>query len=215
MGGRIDSHADRFAGGYGSAGKVRGELRTLTVVPRTHRNSQARRLDGEAWKHVWDYDLKRWVRAELGYEPKVRGFKNNWGKWPVGIEEARPAKCIALVEGAPDFLAAFHFLIAEGRADFVAPVAMLGSSNDIAIEALPMFTDKRLRIFPHNDSNQAGLKAATNWEIQLRSVAASVDAFDFSGLTMACESAVKDLNDLTSASDCFESEPELRALMDF
>ena len=35
--------------------------------------------------------------------------------WPVGVEESLPYPKIAFVEGAPDFLAVFQFIFAEGK----------------------------------------------------------------------------------------------------
>jgi hypothetical protein len=145
----------------------------------------------------------------------VRGFTGNQANWPVGIEDAQWFDSVAILEGI-DILAAFHFLLAESREAAVAPVAVLGAGNRIPDDVLALFAGKRVRIFPHVDANHAGLRAAANWEVQLRPIAASIDAFDFTGLTTIRGSAVKDLNDLTSIDpDCFESEPELRALMDF
>ena len=183
------------------------------ITDRTRRNAQARRLDSARWLHVWDADAKQWLQVEPEKRNKVRGFVGNQASWPVGLEEAQPFDNIAILEGV-DLLAAFHFLIAEGREDAVAPVAMLGASNRVPKDAMRLFACKRVRLFPHADT--AGLRAAANWEAQLRPVAANIDAFDLTGLGMTCGSAVKDLNDLTSvAPDCFESEPELRSLMTF
>jgi hypothetical protein len=189
--------------------------RSWVIADRTRRNAQARRLDGQHWRHTWDAQARRWVPVELERQHKVRGFTGNQASWPVGIEEARSFNRIALVEGV-DLLAVFHFLLAEDREAAVAPVAMLGASNRIPGEVLNLFTGKRVRMFPHADANHAGLRAAVNWEAQLRPVVAYIDAFDLTGLRMTCGSAVKDLNDLTSVDpDCFESEPELRSIMHF
>jgi hypothetical protein len=185
------------------------------ITDRTRRNAQARRLDGERWHHAWDTNAKQWAPVEPERRRKVRGFTGNQASWPIGIEEAKPFDSIAILEGI-DLLAAFHFLIAEARENAVAPVAILGASNRIPDGVLKLFTGKRVRIFPHSDANYSGLRAAVNWETQLRPIVASIDAFDFTGLTKICGSAVKDLNDLTSIDpDCFESEPELRSLMTF
>ena len=185
------------------------------ITDRTRRNAQARRLDGERWLHMWDADANQWSQVEAARRRKVRGFSGNRASWPVGIEEAQQFYSIALVEGV-DLLAALHFLISEGRQDKVGPVAMFGASNRIPKEALSLFAGKRVRMFPHADANHAGLRAAANWEAQLRPVVAYIDAFDLSGLTMTCGSVVKDLNDLVRIEpDCFESEPNLRSIMGF
>jgi hypothetical protein len=190
-------------------------LRAWVISDRTCKNAQARRLDGECWHHAWNVEAKHWELVEDDRRRKVRGFTGNQASWPVGLEEAQPFESIAIVEGV-DLLAAFHFLIAENREEKVGVVAILGASNRIPAEVVTMFIGKRIRIFPHVDSNRAGLKAAANWETQLRPIVASIDAFDFTGLIQTGGNAVKDLNDLTSVDvDCFESEPELRSMMDF
>lgn len=189
-------------------------VRAWVITDHTRRNAQGRRLDGEHWRHVWgDADAKQWVQLEPARRRKVRGFSGNWASWPMGIEEAQGYNRIALVEGGPDFLAAFHFAIAEGR-EAVAPVAILGASNRIPNDVLDLFTGKRVRLFPHADA--AGLRAAVAWESQLRPVVAYVDAFDLSRLNMTRGKTVKDLNDLTSIDpDCFEREPALQSVMSF
>jgi hypothetical protein len=185
------------------------------ITDRTRRNAQARRLDGERWLHMWDADVNQWSQVEAARRRKVRGFSGNRASWPVGLEEAQQFDSIALVEGV-DLLAAFHFLIAEGRQNNVSPVAMFGASNRITNDPLKLFAGKRVRMFPHADVNHAGLRAAATWEAQLRSVVARIEAFDLTGLTMTCGNKVKDLNDLTSVDpDCFESEPELGSIMNF
>lgn len=191
-------------------------VRAWVLADRTRKNAQVRRLDGERWHHAWDADAKSWLLVEPQQRRrKVRGFTGNQACWPVGLEEAQPFKSIAILEGA-DLLAAFHFLIAEGREDAVAPMTILGASNRIPNDALKLFTGKRVRIFPHADSNHAGLRAAANWETQLRPVVASVDAFDFTGLIQIGGSGVKDLNDVTNIDpDCFEAERDTWSMMNF
>lgn len=184
------------------------------ITDRTRRNAQARRLDGERWRYMWDAESKQWLPVEPDRQRKVRGFTGNQASWPVGIEEAQSFNSIALVEGGPDLLAAFHFGIAEGREATVAPVAMLGACNRVAGDVLNQFTGKYVRFFPHSD--EAGLCAAATWATQLRQAVAGMDAFDFSGLIMTCGKPVKDLNDLvTVAADSFEREPDVQAVMTF
>jgi len=74
-----------------------------------------------------------------------------------------------------------------------SPVAMLGASQRIHPDALPMFAGKRVRIFGHDD--EAGRGAVERWARQLENVGAYVDAFNFSGLVKADESPAKDVND--------------------
>ena len=190
-------------------------VRAWILTDRTRKNAQARRLDGERWRHAWDVDAKQWVPVEPEKRNKVRGFTGNQASWPVGIEEAQSFDSIAILEGV-DLLAAFHFLLAESREAAVAPVAVLGAGNRIPDDVLALFAGKRVRIFPHVDANHAGLRAAANWEAQLRPIVANIDAFDLTGFTMMDGGRVKDLNDLTSIDpDCLESEPDLRSLMTF
>jgi hypothetical protein len=188
-------------------------IRAWIITDRTRRNAQARRLDGERWRHSWESDVKQWIPVECERRRKVRGFSGNQASWPVGLEEAQRFDSIAILEGI-DLLAAFHFLIAENREDAVAPVAILGASNRIPKDALNLFAGKRVRIFPHADD--AGLRAAANWEAQLRPVVAHIDAFDFTGLLQAGGKPVLDFNDLTNVDcDCLEAEPAVLSILNF
>lgn len=160
-------------------------------------NAQARRMDGGLWQHL---DAKAWT------------LPGCWAAWPIGIQEAQSFPVIALVEGAPDLLAAHHFIYAEERERDVAAVAMLGASQRIHESALPLFTGKRVRIFPHLD--KAGADAAQRWTAQLESVNADVDCFDLSGIPVASGGRVADLNDLSSMdADAFESDRELWSVL--
>lgn len=162
-------------------------------------NAQARRMDGGTWGH-FDGNPKAWT---LG---------GSWAGWPIGAEEAKSFPKLALVEGGPDLLAAFHFIHCEGRERDVAPVAMLGASQRIHEDALPLFAGKRVRLFPHLDS--AGQDAAARWTRQLELVGATVDGFDFTGLHRADGAPIGDLNDLASiCADDFETEREAWAVM--
>src|SRR5690242_12927350 len=98
--------------------------------------------------------------------------------------ESVPVPKIAMVEGAPDFLAVFHFLLAEGKEKIVAPVGVLGAANHaLAPQALAKLAGKIVCLYPHAD--EAGRKAARAWALALRDAgAARVTAFDISGLVM-------------------------------
>ena len=161
--------------------------RAWVVTDQTRYVAEARRLDGQPWEHIGC--AKSWT---------LPGGSDGRKKWPLGIIEAQTCRAIALVEGAPDFLAAFHWIWGEGRAD-VAPVAILGASMSIHPVALRLFQRKRVRIFPHYDAERFnGFDAARRWETQLRAAGAIVDCFDFSGLTRSDGQPVSDLNDLCS-----------------
>jgi len=138
--------------------------------------AQARRMDGKPY----------------GDGQKSKTIHGTTGKWPVGIH-GHSATELALVEGGPDFLAAYTAIAALG-AHHIQPVAMLGSSQQIHPEALPLFRDRTVWMFPHNDTNLAGLQGAIRWEAQLRRFNATVIPFDFSAYP-----GVKDLNDFVSA----------------
>ncbi len=134
-------------------------------------------------------------------------------RWPLGAREAEPfAKC-ALVEGAPDFVALFNFLLAEGKEDHVAPLAMLGAANDkIEPEALALLAGRHVRIFPHLDD--AGRRAARAWAQQLANAGCRVDAFALSGCVRSDGKEGKDLADVCQiAGDCFEEERKFREVL--
>ena len=162
-------------------------------------NAQARPMDGGTWEH-------------LHGEPKAWTLPCSWAGWPIGSKEAQSFPKLALVEGGGDLLAAFHFIHCEDRERDFAPVAMLGASQRIHEDALPLFTGKRIRLFPHLD--KAGQEAAERWTRQLESVGAEVDAFDFAGLHQTSGEPVGDLNDLARISaDDFETELETWSVM--
>lgn len=154
------------------------------VCDSTRRNIQARRMDGRLWQQI---GTKAWT---------LRG--SNAG-WPIGAKEATSFPFVALCEGGPDLLAAFHFICLEGRQDDCAAVAMLGAALRIPAEALPLFAGKSVRIFGHDDSTKlhAGARAVERWNVQLTGAGATVDAFSFAGLQKPDGTLAKDLNDLT------------------
>lgn len=158
-------------------------------------NCQARRLDGGLWQHL-DSPAKAWT------------LPGCWASWPIGIREAQDFPIIALVEGGPDFLAAHHFIVAEGRDRDVAAVCITGASQRIHPRALPLFHNKRVRIFPHVDA--AGQDAAQRWVGQLESVGAEVDCFALSGIPTVAGGHVNDVNDFSHLdADTFEQDREL------
>ena len=130
--------------------------------------------------------------------------------FPVGVLEAASAQAVAWLEGAPDFLAFWHFAFVEGKTDSVAPVAMLGAANHrIAGDALARFHGKHVVLYPHCDP--AGQTAAKAWARQLRGAGAEVSAFDLTGIEKDDGTAGKDLNDLTGLSaDCYEKADSYR-----
>lgn len=150
----------------------------------SRRHAQARKMDGSLW--------------HFGGGHKSAKSKTIWGTqsgWPVGINEVNTPE-IMLVEGAPDFLAAWHFIWAHGRQATTRPVAMFGASNSISAPAHPLFAGRRVRVFPHADA--AGQKAGTRWATTLRQAGATVSIYDFA------KHRVKDLNELVIAGQVFE-----------
>lgn len=143
-------------------------------------NAQARRMDGQPWP---------------GIGAKAQTLPGSCAAWPIGARESQPFPFVLLCEGGPDLLAAHHFIYAHKREANTAAVAILGASNSIPPDALPLFAGKRVRILAHAD--EAGRTAAARWAAQLESVGATVDAADFTGLLMADGAPVKDLNDCT------------------
>lgn len=139
--------------------------------------AQARRMDG-----------KPYADGQKG-----KTIHGTTGRWPIGINDCSTPE-IALVEGAPDFLAAYTAITQLG-AFHIQPVAMLGSGQSIHPDALPLFANKRVWMFPHDDANYAGLSAAVRWDRALRAVGATVIPFDFSPYP-----GVKDLNDFVTAT---------------
>ena len=189
--------------------EARGFLRFCTfagqaawcVKDRRHELYEFRRLDGDPW-------------AAYKHLSERKSHCVGAGKrWPLGAREAEPfAKC-ALVEGAPDFVALFNFLLAEAEEDNVAPLAMLGAANEkIEPEAVALLAGRHVRLFPHVD--EAGRRAARAWAQQLKDAGCVVDAFDLSGCVRTDGKMGKDLADVCHiAPDCFEREPKFRAML--
>ena len=109
------------------------------------------------------------------------------------MREAEDFPAIALLEGGPDLLAAFHLLWLADRDNLIAPVAILGAANHLPQNALPYFKEKIVRIFQHDDAD--GLAAAKRWAAQLTAAGAEVEGFSFAWLLQANGWPVNDLND--------------------
>lgn len=144
------------------------------ITDGARRNAQARRMDGQRWS--------KGVKAKT-----IHGCE---AKWPIGIHGLN-GHDIALVEGGPDFLAAWHCIASSGCAARVQPVAMVGASIDFHPEALPEFRNKHLWIFEHKD--EAGGTAIDRWRASANSAGArSIQVVDVG-------EGNKDLNDLVAA----------------
>lgn len=122
-------------------------------------NAQARRVDG-----------KRWTKHDIKAKtiPGITGLN---ASWPIGLSAAA-GKDIALVEGGPDMLAAWHLIWAEERTREITPVCIPGTSHRIPDLALPLFAGKTIWMYADNDA--AGAKASEMWTAQLREVGCAV-----------------------------------------
>lgn len=158
-------------------------------------------------------DCEKW--PEYGRLPQRKCHCMGTGKrWPIGTMESVPFGKIAMVEGAPDFLAAIHFLLIEGKEKKVAPVGILGASNHVlAPEALAQFKGKTICLYPHVDD--PGRVAARAWAQQLKEAgAARITAFDLSDLVTVDGTAGKDLADVARIdADCFENSRKFWEVM--
>lgn len=171
------------------------------VITDSSRNvAQFRRLDGGKFT-LHDREIKAWTKGSPTWPVGAEDLRQS-GKWKV---ESRK---ILLVEGGPDFLAAYHFLLADWRlkngrplrVPEIAVVAMLGASCAIAEDALALFEGKRVRIVIHNDEpKQCGLvddkpfyrvpsfEAAARWTEQLTAAGAVVETFSLAGIPLLTE----------------------------
>ncbi len=145
---------------------------------------ELRRLDGQL------FDAYGSLPARKSHA--VKGSSKNW---PVGIMEAQAFPNVLLVEGIPDFLAAFDFMVRGRKADEMAPVAMLSASCNLPANSLHMFQAKRIRMYPHADD--VGIKAAVRWYAQLKPIEGT--QIDFLGLDQGY--GVKDLCELNLKLD--------------
>ncbi len=165
------------------------EGRAWIVADSARWNFIARRLDGRGWQCLGD--------------KKARMPRGGWAAWPVGIADAAPFPALAIVEGGPDALAAFHFALAAGVADRVAVLAMASAGMTIPAQCLDGLEGKRARVFM--DDDRWGAAAFERWAGQLAGAGVTVDGFSFDGLTRADGEPVKDL------CDALQLSPESRA----
>lgn len=143
------------------------------VTDETRNVAEYRRLDNGRYPRMDDGEIKSWSTA---------------GKaWPVGAASLNGRKAVALVEGGPDLLAAYQFLMQHGLLDRVAVVCMLGAGNRMREDALEHFKGCRVRIFvdadplkDHEDAKKRkvpGIEAAARWQGQLTAAGAAVETF--------------------------------------
>lgn len=161
-------------------GKYEGEAAWI-VCDAKRINAQVRRMDGKLWPGIGG--KKAWT------------LPGSRAAWPIGAEESTPFPIVILVEGGPDLLAAHCAIYTQGREADTTAVCMIGAGLNIPGDALPLFTNKRIRIMSHTDP--AGQVAGDRWAAQLESVGAEVDQADFAELQMADGTPIEDLNDCT------------------
>jgi hypothetical protein len=168
-------------------------LRSWLLLDASGKLAEARRLDGRPFEAIGKLPAR-----------KAHTLAGSSKAWPLGlilkIGPPEPGRAILLVEGGPDYLAAFDFLIRGKRQGF-QPVAMLGKSNHLPDDALDMMSRRRVRIYPHHDPGGGGMEAAKGWFEQLARVGCTVDGFSFEGLTRIDGKPVTDLNDLLLADE--------------
>lgn len=153
------------------------------ITDSTRWNCQFRRMDGKPFPHP-------------AGAKKTLAAPGSWASWPIGAADIATAESVLLVEGSGDFLAAWHFIMAEGLHGRCAAVAMTGAANWIPSEALQEIAKKRVRIFPHLDTSKAGEDAALRWETQITKAGGAAHCFDLSGLVTIAGECVGDLNDV-------------------
>ncbi len=159
------------------------------ITDATHRNAQARRLDGKPWQGIGGAKAK----TLPGCDPS----------WPIGCAEIGDRHFVMLCEGQPDFAAAL--LVAWWEKMDVAPICITGAGNSIHTDALSLFAGKHVRIAVHTDDQ--GREAGKRWAHQLWLARATrVDGFDFGGLEQRDGQPVKDLADFAKGLD-----PEARS----
>jgi hypothetical protein len=153
----------------------------------------------------WNAEARRFGR--LSYpacgqlsERKAHTIRHSTKSWPVGLGVDRylveKAALIAVVEGGPDLLAAWHFVYRTKRWD-VLPIAILGRAiHGLHPDALALLKGKRVKFFPHVDPDDGALKQIEPIAEQLRRVGCRPTYFDLNGLRTSSGRPVKDLNHL-------------------
>lgn len=177
------------------------------VTDQARKLAEARRMDGKLYPAI----------GRLG-ERKAHTLQGSSKSWPVGLLPRHSAperfRKLAIVEGGPDLLAAYHFLL-EQEAEDTLPVAILGREcRTIHPDALKLFQGRRMRIYPHADSDKGGLRAAERWsDLIQRAYRIKPDGFNFDGLLRSDDSPATDLNDCTDLRN--DHKPALDGLFSY
>jgi hypothetical protein len=141
---------------------------------------------------------------------KVHTIKNSLKSWPLGLgvdgSIIERTSLFVLLEGGPDYLAAWHFILRANRED-ILPITLLGRAiHGVHPDALGLLAGKKLKFFPHVDPDGGGLRMVTLLSHQLRSVGCRPTYFDLEGLRAMDGGPIKDLNDLVSVDPSQASE---------
>jgi hypothetical protein len=162
--------------------------RSWILTDRRRLIAEARRMDG-----------KLFAAGGGLAERKSHTIKGSTKSWPIGLDLNGLAfedfKKILVVEGGPDYLAALHFVL-EGKGDCL-PIAMMGGSASMHPKAVEILKGKRIRFYPHQDENGAGMDAVERWIDQIDPERTKCDWWEFEG-KKADGALIKDLNDCTS-----------------
>ena len=131
---------------------------------------------------------------------KAHTVRRSQKSWPLGLGVDRAlierASLICVLEGGPDWLAAWH-CIHRAKAWHALPITILGRAiHGLHHEALELLKGKRIRFFPHVDPDAGALDQVALIHEQLRTIGCEVSYFDFSGLYDREGVAIKDLNDV-------------------
>jgi len=183
--------------------------------------AEGRRLNRKPYPAITNGEI------QLG-ERKAHALRGSQKNWPVGIlpatEFRKSVEIIELVEGGPDYLAALHFALKQGKKG-VLPVAILGRGQGLRglhPGSLEYFRGRRVRIVPHDDPDGSSYQSALRWAKQLREIGAEIDFFTFKGLRKTNGMPVNDLNDcvelapgqLSKLEELFPSQLRLTSLED-
>jgi CHC2 zinc finger len=167
------------------------------------RCAEARRIDREPYPADSTKD-----------ERKAHTLAGSQKSWPVGClvssQYRNVRHPIALCEGGPDLLAVLHFVLRSGRQD-IQPVAILGRSQCIHgfhPNSVELLRERRVRIFPHADTDGQGIARALAWAQHLENLNCQVDFFRLEGLTKTDATPIKDLNDLVELHPAQANELE-------
>jgi hypothetical protein len=162
-------------------------VRSWTITDSARWCAQYRRMDGGLYRIGSD---------EAGWRTSKSWSTKNVA-WPVGAADLGDRWRVLLVEGGADRLACYHFLWGLGMLGEVAVCCLLGASNRLAPQAMPLFRDREVRILM--DCDPAGMGAAATWQAQLAEAGAVATVGSLYGLTRCDGRPVGDVNDLAMA----------------